>query len=141
MAPADGTALYRIRGERAVPLYIGISDDFGERWKQHAKAQPWWSEMRSLHVDEWFAERADAEAAETTAIAAERPKYNIAKTEKARGKPRDIGPWYGIYKKGDPGWQEAYKAGLPVVLAAVGWRDSLRKPDGRSRPVTPRPPA
>ncbi len=26
-------------------------------------------------------------------------------------------------------------------LAAVGWRDSLRKPDGRSRPVTPRPPA
>ena len=30
---------------------------------------------------------------------------------------------------------------LTVVLAAVGWRDSLRKPDGRSRPVTPRPPA
>jgi len=81
-APADGTALYRIRGEGAVLLYIGISDDFGRRWKEHAKRQPWWDEMRSLSVDEWFPSRAEADAAETAAIKAERPKYNEKKVDR-----------------------------------------------------------
>lgn len=41
VAPAR-TALYRIFGDADLLLYIGISKDFGTRWKQHAKAQPWW---------------------------------------------------------------------------------------------------
>jgi predicted GIY-YIG superfamily endonuclease len=75
-ALADGTALYRIRGEEALLLYIGISDDFGRRWKEHAKQQPWWGEMRSLSVDCWYGTRSEAETAEELAIKAERPKYN-----------------------------------------------------------------
>ncbi len=76
MAIADGVALYRIFGEADLLLYIGISKDFGRRWKEHAKKQPWWPEMRRLSVDEWFDLRSGAEAAETDAIKAEKPKYN-----------------------------------------------------------------
>ena len=76
MALADGTALYRIWGDADLLLYIGVSDDFGSRWKQHAKQQPWWDEMRRLTVDAWYESRAQAEAAEQAAIKAEAPKYN-----------------------------------------------------------------
>jgi predicted GIY-YIG superfamily endonuclease len=71
----ERTALYRIWGDADLPLYIGISKDFGTRWKQHAKQQPWWGEMRRLTV-EWYDSRPEAEAAEVTAIRAEKPKYN-----------------------------------------------------------------
>jgi predicted GIY-YIG superfamily endonuclease len=70
------TALYRIWGTAGLLLYIGISKDFGARWKQHAKAQPWWDEMKRLTADEWFDSRELAEAAEIAAIKAERPQYN-----------------------------------------------------------------
>lgn len=72
----ERTAMYRIRGEADALLYIGVSDDFGRRWKQHAKKQPWWHEMRSLSVDCWYESRPEAEAAEAAAIKAEQPKYN-----------------------------------------------------------------
>jgi predicted GIY-YIG superfamily endonuclease len=70
------TALYRVRGEAGLLLYIGISNDFGRRWKQHARKQPWWGEKRSLSVDKWYPSREEAEAAEAAAIQAERPKHN-----------------------------------------------------------------
>lgn len=57
-------------------LYIGISDNFGRRWKEHAKQQPWWGEKRTLSVDCWYQSRNAAERAEQAAIKAERPRYN-----------------------------------------------------------------
>ena len=84
MSDADeGTALYRIRGEESLLLYIGISDDFGRRWKEHAKQQPWWDEMRSMSVDRWYQTRGEAEAAEKAAIKAEKPRYNKAHAGRA----------------------------------------------------------
>jgi predicted GIY-YIG superfamily endonuclease len=77
----EPTALYRVWGKADLLLYIGISKDFGARWKQHAKQQPWWDEMKRLTADEWFDSRDKAETAETAAIRAENPKYNIAKTQ------------------------------------------------------------
>lgn len=74
-APEE-TALYRIYGDADLLLYIGISKDFGRRWKQHAKKQPWWNERRRMTVDRWFDFRSEAEAAEQAAIQAEHPKYN-----------------------------------------------------------------
>jgi hypothetical protein len=71
------TALYRVFGDADLLLYIGISKDFGGRWKQHARTQPWWGEMRRLTVDCWFDSRAEAEAAEKAVIADEQPKYNV----------------------------------------------------------------
>jgi hypothetical protein len=73
---AGPTALYRIYGDADLLLYIGISDDFGRRWRQHAKKQPWWPERRWMTVD-WYDSRAEAEDAETAAIKAEGPVHNI----------------------------------------------------------------
>ena len=72
----DRTALYRIFGDADLLLYIGISKNFGTRWKQHAKTQPWWDEHRRMTV-EWRESRPEAEEAETAAIEAEHPQYNI----------------------------------------------------------------
>jgi predicted GIY-YIG superfamily endonuclease len=72
----EETALYRIFGVSDFLLYVGISNDFGRRWKQHAREQPWWDERRRLTVDEWFPFRSEAKAAERAAIKAEHPKYN-----------------------------------------------------------------
>lgn len=93
---AERTALYRVWGKDDLLLYIGISDDFGRRWKQHAKQQLWWDEMKRLTADEWFDTRDDAEFAETVAIRTEKPKYNIAKAVRALEGP-SVAPalWVG----------------------------------------------
>src|SRR6266704_3240234 len=70
------TALYRIWGDAGLLLYIGISNNFGTRWKEHAKRQPWRDEMRRLTADAWYDSRPEAEAAEEAAIKAEGPKYD-----------------------------------------------------------------
>lgn len=57
-------------------LYIGVSKNFGVRWKQHAESRPWWSEVRRMTADASYTSRAGAEKAERLAIKAERPKYN-----------------------------------------------------------------
>jgi predicted GIY-YIG superfamily endonuclease len=71
----EPTALYRVFDADDMLLYIGISGDFGTRWKQHARIQPWWGEKQRLTV-EWLASRELAEAAETAAIKAEKPAHN-----------------------------------------------------------------
>ena len=72
----DSTALC-VFGDADLLLYIGISDDFGRRWKEHAKTQPWWGEMRRLTVDRWYDTRDEALDAEAAAIFGEQPKYNV----------------------------------------------------------------
>ena len=72
---AERTALYRVYDGQDTLLYIGISNDFGTRWKQHAKVQPWWGEHRRMTV-EWRDSRPEAEAAETAAIKTEHPRFN-----------------------------------------------------------------
>lgn len=76
MSEKTPAALYRVFGAEDMLLYVGISEDFGTRWKQHAKIQPWWDEKRRLTVD-WHESRPEAEAAERAAIKAEKPKYNL----------------------------------------------------------------
>jgi hypothetical protein len=80
---AGETALYRIFGDADVLLYIGISDDFGRRWKDEAKAFPWWNERRHMTVD-WYPTRDDALDTEALAIFAEQPKYNVMHRKQAR---------------------------------------------------------
>lgn len=77
----ERTALYRIWGDADVLLYIGISKRFGARWKEHARDQPWWDEMRRISADEWHDSREEAKAAETAAIKAEQPRFNIAEAD------------------------------------------------------------
>jgi hypothetical protein len=89
----ERTAVYRIRGEADVLLYIGMTNGPGIRWNAHQLVQPWWDELRSLTV-EWYNSRPEAEAAEKAAIPAEQPKYNITYLKPARPgrerEPREI---------------------------------------------------
>lgn len=94
----ERTALYRIWGDEDLLLYIGISKDFGDRWKKHAKTQPWWDEMRRLTADEWFESRPEAENAEAAAIRVERPRYNVTHNPAARTPVVACNPlneWFG----------------------------------------------
>ncbi len=86
------TALYRVYGDGGLLLYIGISKDFGKRWKNEARDFPWWGEHRRMTVD-WHDSRPQAAAAETAAIAAEDPRYNIRRPPvRAVTLPRPIVP-------------------------------------------------
>lgn len=97
----ERTALYRIRGEDNVLLYIGITNSVPFRWNGHQAVQPWWDELRSLTV-EWYSTRPQAEEAEKAAIRAEQPKYNVTHLkpgrsgrEQARPAVRPVG-WENI---------------------------------------------
>lgn len=81
----EQTALYRLFGSADELLYIGISSRFGQRWREHARAQPWWPEVERQTVD-WFASRELAAAAEAQAIKSEGPRYNVVHA------PRDSPP-------------------------------------------------
>jgi len=74
---SECTALYRAFDSGGLLLYVGISKNFGVRWRHHAKNQPWWDEVQRLTVD-LCASRSEAMAAELAAIRTEGPKYNIA---------------------------------------------------------------
>lgn len=56
-------------------LYIGYTEDFGQREKQHSRDDRWYPEIVDTHKDR-YESKAEAMAAEARAIQAERPKYN-----------------------------------------------------------------
>jgi excinuclease UvrABC nuclease subunit len=72
---AERTALYRVYDGQDALLYIGVSNDFGTRWKSHARNQPWWPEVRRQTVT-WYESRDEALAEEAAAIKAEHPRFN-----------------------------------------------------------------
>lgn len=69
------TALYRLYDAGGVLLYIGVSAHITARWKAHSGSTSWFREVRRQQVT-WYPSRAEAMAAETSAIKAERPKWN-----------------------------------------------------------------
>lgn len=72
-------AVYRCFDAGDVLLYIGVSKDFGARWRRHAAEKHWWPEVVRQAID-WHPDEASAYAAETAAISAESPRHNIAGT-------------------------------------------------------------
>lgn len=70
------TAVYKTYDAGWMPLYIGISDNFGRRWQQHARKQPWWPEVAHQTVD-WYDDEPTARAVEFAAILAENPRWNV----------------------------------------------------------------
>lgn len=76
MAAHQGrTSVYRFFDADDVFIYVGIATDPHDRWKTHARVQPWWPEVDTREI-EWFDTRAEAERTETREIADRRPKYN-----------------------------------------------------------------
>jgi GIY-YIG catalytic domain len=92
------TALYRFFDDRDVLLYVGISNTPRARWKTHEAKQPWWPDV-TIRELEWHDTRAEAERAETAAISAEGPRWNIApgmpdyNDGMIRGSHRPKKPW------------------------------------------------
>lgn len=90
MSTSQRTALYRLFNAADDLLYIGITwQRLADRMTDHAGEQRWWHEVHHATAL-WYETREDADQAETEAIKAERPKYNIAKTKESR--PRKPGP-------------------------------------------------
>ena len=69
-------AVYRMFDQAGRLLYIGISGRAGHRFDQHAEKR--WFPLVSLITLEWHAAQAEAVLAERRAIAAEKPRYNVA---------------------------------------------------------------
>ncbi len=72
----DGTTLYRYFDAEGALLYVGITNHAVLRALQHSKFSRWWPSVRSATF-EHFPAREEAIAAETLAIRAERPPYNV----------------------------------------------------------------
>jgi predicted GIY-YIG superfamily endonuclease len=77
----DGlTVLYRWFDADGRLLYIGITNDLANRTEQHAESSEWFPFAAALTV--WiYPDRASATSAETSAIKAEYPLFNIDKNE------------------------------------------------------------
>jgi predicted GIY-YIG superfamily endonuclease len=74
---AGPTSLYRLRGHDGSLLYIGISMDVPRRLDAHS-LRGWWSQVDIARLQtEDFPDRLTALAAESSAIRAERPLYNL----------------------------------------------------------------
>lgn len=69
-------AVYRIFDAEGGLLYIGTSPNPMNRMHDHASRKVWATRIASVRV-EWFTNKADAMAAEITAIAAEGPEWNV----------------------------------------------------------------
>jgi predicted GIY-YIG superfamily endonuclease len=68
--------LYRLSGGGEGPLYIGISDDWTRRMRQHWLDKPWAAQITVVEL-ETYRSRAAVLAAERRAIRSERPLYNV----------------------------------------------------------------
>lgn len=70
-------AVYRLYSADNTLLYVGVAEQFGVRWEQHSKLQPWWDHVDHQAV-QWYPDRGEAETAEKQAIREEKPVYNVA---------------------------------------------------------------
>lgn len=76
--PSQRTALYRYFDVNRDLLYVGISIDPDERWKQHRYSSKKWPALVSYRTDQWLNSKWEAEEAEIEAIKAEKPRFNGA---------------------------------------------------------------
>lgn len=134
----ERTALYRIRGEDDVLIYIGITNGIPVRWNGHQAVQPWWDEVRSLTV-EWYDTRGEAEAAEKAAILAEQPKYNVTYLKPGNWRDRkrpEVRPvnWESITLEPRADDEDLLNiddiAGMIRVSSATGALSALRRTGG-----------
>lgn len=98
------TALYRFFDADGDLLYVGIAMNPRSRFNGHASDKEWWPQVARKTV-QWYPSRVLADAAETEAIALEKPRYNRAKV---------------------PGWLNARNAIVPAQPGATPEADQLR---------------
>ena len=77
--------LYRLRGTSGVLLYVGITNNWPSRMKQHMADKPWWYEVAGVELVGVIGTRAQLESIERAVIKIEEPIYNVAHN-------RDVAP-------------------------------------------------
>ncbi|MET7900365.1 GIY-YIG nuclease family protein [Streptomyces sp. NPDC005355] len=77
------TALYRCFDADEELLYVGISNDPANRWRQHQSTATWWRDV-TMRTVEWYDDRPSAEAAERKAIQTECPRHNVIHRPKTK---------------------------------------------------------
>lgn len=144
--PLGRTSVYRLFNSAGEILYIGCSCKPESRWKAHRTLKTWWPEVASNTVD-WYDALQEAEAAERSAILAERPKYNIVYTPlharicnaKVELTDKDLAVWMQTWPpgKGAPvnGYTERSK--LSVISRNRIQQISEGRTGGKSKPTTP----
>ncbi|WP_132120963.1 GIY-YIG nuclease family protein [Actinocrispum wychmicini] len=69
-------ALYRMFDRDGRLLYVGITLDVSQRFKEHRAGKSWWTEASTITLER-HGTRQDVEAAEAAAIVNEQPLYNV----------------------------------------------------------------
>lgn len=120
-SPARGTALYRFFGFDGDLLYVGVSCNFGSRWKDHAASKAWYGDIYYMTVV-WYSGDSAAGVAERQAIKAERPRYNVTHNPSRRQGQR---------------WRQRPSA-PPSTPEAVAARKAYRRSVRAGRPLSDR---
>jgi predicted GIY-YIG superfamily endonuclease len=88
-AEADEVALYRLFAGDGSLLYVGISKDPLERWREHLGSHSWWRQVAEYELC-WYPTRAEAREAEKAAMLSEGPRHNI------HSAPRHSAHWKAV---------------------------------------------
>lgn len=75
--PSPVEHLYRLRDRASTLLYVGITNNWPARMKQHQGDKPWWHEVAAVELVGVFGTRAQLEAIERAVIKTEEPVYNV----------------------------------------------------------------
>lgn len=76
--------LYRLRDIKGGLLYVGITQDWPTRMKQHQADKPWWSEVMAVELVRLDCSRQQTEAIEKAVIKTEQPTYNVTHNAEVR---------------------------------------------------------
>jgi hypothetical protein len=79
------TYVYRAYAEDDRLLYVGMTDDVGQRLKAHGYSGAAWLTEMAYHTVESYPDRDSAHIAEVEAIISESPLYNV---QPGRARPR-----------------------------------------------------
>lgn len=89
------TAVYRLYGHDGELVYVGMTVNIERRLADHERGSFWWPHVARTAVV-WYDTRPEADAAESEAVAAEKPLYNMRKQAPgpvAGAPPAGAAPW------------------------------------------------
>lgn len=87
--------LYRLRDTASTLLYVGITNNWPSRMKQHQGDKPWWHEVAAVELVAVIGTRTQLEAIERAVIKTEEPVYNV------RHNRRPVSPPPSAFSIGD----------------------------------------
>jgi predicted GIY-YIG superfamily endonuclease len=118
--------LYRIRSSSGTLLYVGITNDWPSRMKQHSKSQPWWTTVAATEFVHMSCSRKQAEAIEKAVIHEELPLHNKQHNtaERDAAQPKWIGPAYGTAVEPRPSTADLISGSSPIERLAQAFPGS-----------------